>query len=241
MARLSRLVIPGHPHHVVQRGNNRQPLFFDPDDQRLYLEALREASRVHSVAIHAYALLESEVQLLATPSDGSGLSKMIQSLGRRYVAAFNRRHERSGSPFDGRYRATVVDSADWFVKCMVFIETAPARAAAAVTSASARPQAVGGTGPVVPVSSAPHHLGRLTDPMIWEHPNYWSIGNTPFEREAAYKLLLEQGLDAQALSMIQRSIDKGWPLGSPQFVAALAHHTTRRLVPLKRGRRPNLV
>ncbi|CAN5497504.1 transposase [soil metagenome] len=227
MARLARLVVAGQPHLVVQRGNNRQPVFVDAEDQTLYLDALREVARVHSVAIHAYALLESEVRLLATPSAVDGLSKMMQALGRRYVGAFNLRHGRTGTPWDGRFRATVIESATWLVKCMVFIEN----------SAVMAPSSGGAT----TRSSAPHHLARLVDPLVWEHEAYWSLGNTPFEREAAYKLLLENGLGGDESAAIAAASVKGWPLGSDSYIGGLAQGTPRRLVPLKRGRRPKSV
>jgi putative transposase len=222
MARLSRLVVAGHPHLVMQRGHNRQPVFLNAEDQRLYLEALREAARVHAVSIHAYGLRASQALLLATPTTADGLSKMMQALGRRYVGSFNRRHGRVGTLWEGRFRATVIESAAWFQKCLVFVES---------PSNDMEP------GLIASRSSAPHHLGKLNDPLIWEHADFWILGNTPFEREAAYKLLLEEGIDRDAHSAIAQAVEQGWPLGDQQFVTRLGQHITRRLAPLKRGRR----
>ena len=231
MARLSRLVIPGHPHLIVQRGLNRQPICITAEDRQMYLEALREVARVHGVSVHAYALLESEALIMATPATTDGVSKMMQALGRRYVAGFNRRHKRAGTLFDGRFRATVIESSVWFWKCLVFVESAPLRMSFGAGSLS-------GSSDALALSSAPHHLGRLVDPLIWEHGDYWSLGNTPFEREAAYKLLLERGLEQAELMALTAALDKGWPLGSATFIDQLALSTDRRLVPRKRGRRP---
>jgi putative transposase len=221
VARLTRLVVAGHPHLIVQRGINRQPISTTAEDRRSYVDALREVARVHGVAVHAYALLESEALILATPSAAEGISKMMQGLGRRYVGGFNKRHQRSGTLFEGRFRATVIETAAWFWKCMLFVER------------------LGGTpdADAVTASSAPHHLGRLVDPIIWEHVDYWTLGNTPFEREAAYKLLHERGLDDDDRRAIVAAADKGWPLGSGAFLEHLSLATERRLIPLKRGRR----
>jgi putative transposase len=224
MARLTRLVVPGHPHLVVQRGLNHQPICTNAEDTRLYLDALREVTRVHGVAVHAYAVLGTEMLMLATPSAADSLSKAMQALGRRYVGAFNKRHQRAGTLFDGRFKATVIDGQTWFWRALVFVETAPARAGTHDSHDTL-------------ASSANHHLGRHVDPLIWEHANFWTLGNTPFEREAAYKLLLERGLDAQETQAIAEAGQKGWPLGSETFLNHLSQVTPRRLVPLKRGRR----
>lgn len=230
MARLNRLVVAGEPHLVCQSGHNRQPVFLAPEDQRLYLDALREVARVHGVAIHAYALLATECWLLATPQAVEGLGRMMQALGRRYVTAFNRRYARTGTLWEGRYRATVIESEPWFRRCMVFVEGAPAREQLAHEHAWADASPA-------PVSSAPHHLGSSTDPLIWDHAEFWALGNTPFEREAAYNLLLAQGLAEDEFREIENACKKGWPLGRPAFLERLAKENERRTLPLKRGRR----
>ena len=97
MARLPRLSIAGLAHHVIQRGHNRQPIFLDDEDRLAYLAALRESAALHRVAVHAYVLMNDHLHLLVTPPTAEALSKMLQAIGRRYVAAFNRRHGRIGT------------------------------------------------------------------------------------------------------------------------------------------------
>src|SRR5678815_4899747 len=109
MARLPRLVVPGLPHCVIQRGHNGQAVAVDDADRQAYLRALRDAAATHAVALHAYALLDAEVQLLVTPTGAPSLSRMMQELGRRYVSAYNARHARSGTLWDGRFRAAVIE------------------------------------------------------------------------------------------------------------------------------------
>ena len=128
MARLARLAVAGHVHLLKQRGNNGQAVFIDRTDREYFLRLLREAATANQVAIHAYALTDSEVTLLATPGAVNGLSRMMQSLGRRYVIWFNRRHGRTGTLWEGRFRATVIEAERLLQACICFVELAPVRA-----------------------------------------------------------------------------------------------------------------
>ena len=223
MARLPRLSLGGHPHLIIQRGFPAQPLFVDDDDRRFFLIKLAEAARAQHVAVHAYVLLDTEVLLLATPKDDSGIGRMMQSIGRAYVAAFNRRHGRSGTLWQARYRACVLEAEPYLVACMRHVE--------------ARPLQFGHADALdYPWSSAAHHVGRQSLPFITEHPMYWGLGNTPFEREAAYRSALERALTHRETRQIEEAALKGWALGSDRFVHELGKHTDRRLRPLPRGR-----
>lgn len=223
MARLPRLSVGGWPHLLIQRGHNRQAVFRDSDDRRLFLTLLGEAARAQGIALHAYALLDGELRLLATPPTGTALSSMMQSLGRRYGAYFNRRHDCTGSLWDGRFRATVIDPECHLLSCMRFVETV-----------STAEQLRGETHPEW--SSAKHHLGQQLDPIVSDHSSYWALGNTPFERELAYRNLLERPLPDAERAMLEQAATKGWPVGSAGFLGALGSKTERRLTPLRRGR-----
>lgn len=217
MARLPRLALAGRPHYVLQRGHNGSPIFVDAEDRQAYLQILKEAIAANGIALHAYALGDAEVRLLVTPAQAEGVSRLMQAVGRRYVAGFNRRHGRHGTLWSGRFKSTVVDDAH-VIDCVRHIETLP-------------------SGPVGSQwSSAGHHIGAASSPLIREHPSYWSIGNTPFDREAQYRRLLDEPLDEALSAAIDAAIDKGWPLGSAEFTHQLASETARRLHPLRRGR-----
>lgn len=222
MARLTRLCIPGWPHLVVQRGHDRRKVFVDDVDRALYRSLLQEASAREGVRIHAYSLLDDEVRLLATPSSADGLSKLIQAIGRRYVIRFNRRHGRSGGLWEGRFRGTVVEPEQHLLSCMLFVETAEA------SLQLGQPDGAW--------SSAPHHLGVKADPLVTEPAQYWALGNTPFDREAAYRHLYQQALTESQRSHIAKALNAGWPLGGEHFMQALAASTHRRLAPKPRGR-----
>lgn len=226
MARLPRLVVPNQPHHVIQSGNDRQAIFRDEDDYARFLNWLREAARQCRVAIHAYVLMPNHLHLLLSPSDGTGLGRMMQWIGRHYVPYFNSKYHRTGTLWQGRYKATVIESENYFLLCSRYIELNPARVALV-------------TDPVdYPWSSLAHHLGSRSDPLITDHPVFWALGNTPFDREAAYRALLEQGVNEQEIAALTEATLKGWPLGSEKFKLLLAKQTTRRTSPAKRGRPP---
>ncbi|WP_240636114.1 transposase [Caldimonas tepidiphila] len=209
MARLPRLVLPGLPHLLIQRGHNRQPVFVDDTDREAYLAALREAAANQRVAVHAYVLLPDEVMLLATPPDAEALGRMMQALGRRYVAAFNARHGRSGTLWEGRYRAAVLEPTRYFLPCCCYIEQSPVRAGLCERAEDWR------------WSSHAHHRGARNDPLVSGHALYWALGNTPFEREAAYRRLFETLPSAADLRALSESALRGWPLGSPAFLQQL--------------------
>ncbi|MBN8491282.1 MAG: transposase [Burkholderiales bacterium] len=217
MARLSRLVVPGQAHHLVQRGHNGQPVFLDEQDRRLYLEALRDALRSQGVVLHAYALQDQQVQLLLRPPSEAALSRMMQALGRRYVAGFNRRHGRSGTLWDGRFRAGVVQGGTPLLQCLRLIDGLPGADR---------------------WGSAPHRLGRQRDPLVTDPTEFWQLGNTPFEREAAYGALLAQGLSAAEAARLEHAAANGWAHGDAAFQAQMAEAAGRPVRPRPRGRPP---
>lgn len=223
MARQARLSLPGHLHHILVRGNNRQAIFVDDDDRRRLIGLLAEGLREHALALHAYVLMPNHLHLLATPSAADGVGRAMQSLGRRYVAAFNARHGRSGTLWEGRYRAHLVGPED-ALRCMRFIELNPHRNG----MASALHEGAW--------SSLPHHLGAARDPLITEPAAYWTLGNTPFEREAAYRAWLEQGVASSDTQRILASLVSGRPLGGAEYLAEVEQLAGRTLTPRPRGR-----
>jgi putative transposase len=224
MARLPRLVIPNQPHHVIQRGNDRQAIFREAADYVAFLNWLREAARQFKVAVHAYVLMSNHVHLLASPSDQQGLSRMMQWVGRHYVPYFNHKYARAGTLWQGRFKATVIDSERYLMTCCRYIELNPVRAGM-----------VAGPGDY-PWSSYAHHIGLKSDPAVTDHALYWSLGNTPFQREAAYKALVEQGVSEEDVRALGEATSKGWALGSEQFKLSLEKLTQRRVRQVKRGR-----
>jgi putative transposase len=224
VARLPRLSVPGYPHLLVQRSVAGQPAFLAETDYQFMLSELRSLSRRHEVAIHAYSLMPDQFHLLVTPSDARSLSLAMQALGRRYVRDFNRRHGRSGTLWQARFRCTVIDPERFLLPCALFVELGPERHQRV---SEAR---------LYPWSSLSHHLGLQVDPAITEHPAVWKLGNTPFERQAEYRRLSDAGLAEPDVARIHNAVEHGWALGEGLFLKELASKTARRLAPLPVGR-----
>jgi putative transposase len=224
MARQPRLILPNQPHHVLQRGNDNQPIFREDEDYARFLGWLRDCAKSCRVAIHGYVLLPNHLHLLATPVDETGLGAMMQKVGRLYVPWFNAKYGRSGTLFQGRFRASIVDPERYFLPCTLYIELNPVRAALAFMPLDYQ------------WSSYAHHAGARIDPLITDHAKYWQLGNTPFQREAAYLALAEQGLGSAELEAINGATLKGTPLGSQAFLVRLEKETKRKILPAKRGR-----
>jgi REP-associated tyrosine transposase len=215
MTRLARLVVPGHAHLIIQRGHSGRPVFVDPKDRAAFLASLREAAAAAGVAVHAWALLEAEVQLLVTPAESSALGRMMQSLGRRYVGAYNRRHARSGTLWDGRFRCAVVEGGAMRLAALEWVD-----------SQSTEPG----------ITSAAQRTGGTRDGWLVDPPEFWALGNTPFEREAAYRRLLTQGVAKSIETSLRHAALGGWAVGSASFAIALAGSAKRPTRPRPRGR-----
>jgi putative transposase len=185
--------------HVMVRGNNRETLFFNPEDRHIYLEWLREAARQFACAVHAFALMPNHVHLLMTPQYEDSLAKTMQSLGRRYAQYFNQQHHRSGTIWEGRYRSSLIDP-DYFLRCMRYIELNPVRA-----GYESSPQNSGWT-------SFATHIGGKSDPWLVDHQVFWKLGNTPFERQMKWAEFVKDGAphweDRQITESLLRS--KPW-------------------------------
>ena len=224
MARLPRLIVPGQPHHVIQTGNNNQPVFLDAADYQTFLGWLRTAAKNHKVAIHAYALMPNHLHLLVTPADENGLGQMMQWVGRYYVPYFNQKYGRSGTLWNGRYKTSLIDADQYFMLCSRYIEFNPVR------------NGMVGKAEDYPWSSYAHHAGIRADGLIIDHPKVWELGNTPFQREAAYIALAEPPLGKDEIDTVSKALLKGWPLGSEQFKTTLQNRVKRQVLPAKRGR-----
>jgi putative transposase len=227
MARLPRLSVPGFPHHILQRGNNRQSIFKTPDDYRLMLGLVEDSASQYGVAVHAYVLMENHFHLLVTPQTTDGVSRMMQAVGRRYVRHFNRAHGRSGTLWEGRYKSTLIEEAPYLLPCMAYLDLNPVRMGLV---AQARDY---------PWSSHGRYLGLHSSTLITPHPLYWALGNTPFDREAAYAELVHSGVSASQQKALTDSVLFGWALGGSDFVKMLEQKTGRRARKVGAGRPPS--
>lgn len=215
MARLPRLIAPGQAHYVIQRAHPAATIFRDAADRASFLDALQQAAADQRVQVLAYALLDDEVQLLLCPPTREALSRSMQSLGRRYVSAYNRRHGTRGTLWDGRFRCGVLAPGATLLAALVLID-----------GASTQPEA----------TSAAQRLGRTRPGLVTDPPEFWRLGNTPFDREAAYGRVLAQGAPPAEAARLRHAALGGWSVGPPEFVAEVAANAARPARPRPRGR-----
>jgi putative transposase len=223
MARLPRLILPGQPQHVIVRGNNRSAIFCAEEDYRFYLEKLQLACKRHGCEVHAYVLMTNHVHLLMTPHAEQSLSKTLQTLGRYYVQYFNYCYRRTGTLWEGRYKATLIDSEAYLLTCMRYIELNPVRAAMVSLPAE------------YPWSSHPCNALGKTDDLVTPCFEYAQLGLNDTERQAAYRQLFENHLADADVNDIREATNKAWVLGRDRFKQQIQQQLTRRVDPAARG------
>lgn len=223
MPRLPRYVLPGHPQHVIQRGNNRCPIFVADEDYGRFRYELRGACQRFHCLIHAYALMTNHVHLVMTPQQEDSIAKVLQSVGRRYVQYFNFTYKRTGTLWEGRYKATPIDTGQYLLACYRYIELNPVRA-----------NMVSHPGEYRWSSYGSNALG-LTDTLVTPHEQYLALGSLAEERLSAYRALFQVHLDDKILTEIRQATQKGWALGNDRFKDEIEHLLQRRASPLPRG------
>jgi putative transposase len=216
MSRLPRFTIPGQPQHIIQRGNNRQEIFRKEGDYLFCLEKLTDAANKHQCDIHAYVLMTNHVHLLITPHTENGIGKMMQMLGRYYVQYFNNCYKRTGTLWEGRYRATLIDSKQYLLTCMRYMELNPVRAQNKVKHPSEYAW-----------SSYQYNALGEPNPLVTQHQQYKRLGSTAEERQSAYRQLFRARIPEKTLGEIRDSTNKAWVLGSNQFKAKIARQIDR--------------
>ncbi len=223
--RQARLEIPGIPLHITQRGVNRCAIFLDDDDRRHYLGLLGESAAKHGLRIHAYVLMGNHVHLLVSSDESGQVSLAMRQLGQAYVTAFNHRHRRTGTLWEGRFKSCLVDSDHYLLTAYRYIELNPVRAAM--------------------VEHPEHHhwssvhanLARCEDSLVTPHPCFIAMGNMPLVRAEVYRAWLEQGISDDELIAIRQHLQQERAFGSKRF-QAMAEKTLGRPVSLRRPGRP---
>ena len=224
MARLGRYFLPDQPLHVIQRGNNRTAIFFDEADRRRYLDWLAAAAAEHGCAVHAYVLMTNHVHLLVTPGAADSLPRTMQSLGRRYVRHINAIRRRSGTLWEGRYRAAPIESEAHLLACTRYIELNPVRA-----GLIGHPRDYAW-------SSYRAHAEGAADPLLTANPLYDGLGATAALRRKSYRALFRQALDEGFVDELRAATNGGWALGDRHFQRRVEKAIGRRVAPLPRGR-----
>jgi len=224
MPRLRRLAVPDVALHVVQRGNDRQPCFNAEGDYLVYLACLRELSGKAGCAIHAYCLMTNHVHLLLTPGRVGACSALMRNLGQRYVQYFNRRYERTGTLWEGRFRSCLVESSAYVLACYRYIERNPVRAGMVGVPLSYR------------WSSHAGNVGAFDDPLLTAHAEYLALAGNEAARKSAYGSLFDVPDTPDFLAAVRDATLGGFALTSEALKPRIAALTGRRVERGKPGR-----
>ncbi|MEW6325128.1 MAG: transposase [Nitrospirota bacterium] len=216
MPRTSRVVIPAYPHHVIQRGNNRQTTFFAEADYRYYLECLRQAKKKCACRVYAYVLMPNHVHLLVEPATSDDLGDFMQSVGRRYVRYINETHQRSGTLWEGRYKSAIVDRDDYLLRCSRYIELNPVRAGVVQHPADYRWS-----------SYRSRALGEL-DGLLDEDPWYQGLGHDARTRQEAYQAWMASTILENEWPQIRDATQRGHVIGRKGFQQEIEAMSGRR-------------
>jgi putative transposase len=225
MARLPRIELAGIPQHVIQRGNNRSVCFFAEDDYAFYLECLNKASVKYECAVHAYVLMTNHVHLLLSPAGVGAVAHMMQSIGRSYVRYINAAHKRTGTLWEGRYKASLIDSERYLLTCYRYIELNPVRAGMVQRAED------------YPWSSHATHVKEVPSNVVVDHPLYVALGKDAKERALAYQALFSHQIDdGDDLKLIRSEANRSGVLGGERFKDEIEAALARRVRPGKAGR-----
>lgn len=224
MPRRARLVVPGIPWHIIQRGNNRCACFYADEDYRRYLDTLAEQAEQCGCAVHAYVLMTNHVHLLLTPAQEDSAALLMKHLGQRYVQYVNRTYRRSGTLWEGRFKSCLAQQESYVLTCYRYIELNPVRAGMVE-----RP------GDYLWSSYRANGLGRF-DPLIRPHDQYQRLGRVPDERLSAYRALFAAHLDSDHVDAIRQATNGNYVLGDQRFQAEIEEALRRRVTPGKPGR-----
>lgn len=224
MPRIARIVFAGYPHHITQRGNRREPVFFSDEDRHTYLKLLAEYCRKHEVEVLAYCLMTNHVHLVLVPAQEDGLQRVLKPVHMRYAQALNRQQHWSGHVWQGRFFSSALDEAYlWF--CVRYVERNPVRAGMVARAED------------YPWSSAAAHCDLRTDELLDMHSPHWKV----FEGISDWSAWLREDDDIEKLDVVRRHIQKNLPCGSDTFIEKLEQLAGRalRFRPIGRPKKEN--
>lgn len=224
MPRRARLLVPGVPVHLIQRGNNRSACFYADEDYRFYLDHLAEQAAKHGCTLHAGCLMTNHVHLLLTPQQENSLGGMMKALGQRYVQYVNRTYRRSGTLWEGRFRSCLLQDEAYVLACYRYIEMNPVRAGMVQHPADYR------------WSSYRANAQGDADAMLVPQALYLGLGSDADARQAAYRELFRHELEPGMVDKIRQATNGNYALGDGRFVAEVERMLGRRVTRGKPGR-----
>lgn len=225
MARLARLYAP-QTCHLVQARLLPQTLAQMQELKPRLLQWLEQSASRYQLSVHAWSITDQEIYLLCTPEHERSVSQVMQSLGRNMAA-----YLQQGAVFAGRFRSCLVQDGEYVLASMIWLEHHIFRA-----KGLEHPE-------YLPWSSAAYHVGVHASLLsgIRDHTDYWYLGNTPFERQARYRELYQEGLSSSVITRLENALQGQWVLGHPEFVESIAAVASRRVAPASRGRPKKII
>lgn len=224
MPRMGRIVLPNYPHHVVQRGHNRQVVFAAEQDYQRYIADLRELKDAFGIKVYAYCLMTNHVHLLVTPESPESTGLMMKGLGQRYVQYINRTYRRSGTLWEGRFRSCLMQEEAYVLACYRYIEMNPVRAGMVEHPAEYRWS-----------SYRPNAQGEASA-LRCAHPLYQALSQDERLRAESYRELFRYQLDPGLVDQIRAATNGNYALGSPKFSAEVEAALGRRVTRGMAGR-----
>ncbi len=224
MPRKPRFFVPDIPNHVIQRGNNREAVFFEDEDYQTYKNILHESAESSGVKIHAYVLMTNHIHILATANSSNGISLMMQKTGRFYVPYINHKYTRTGTLWEGRFKSALVDSDFYVLACMRYIEMNPVRAHMVDAPQDYK------------WSSYGYNAFDQLDRLVTSHASYLGLSRVEKQRRSKYIDLFSEHLDEKVLRAIRNCAQTGTPLGSSQFIQQIEDKLKVNVGYSRRGR-----
>jgi putative transposase len=217
------MYLPGLPYHLVQRGNNRDVCFIEPDNYQFYLELWRSMSKRYGVSVHAYCLMTNHIHFLVTPHQEASVSNTMKMVGSRYAQYFNQKYKRTGTLWEGRHRSSLVQSERYLLCCYRYIELNPVRAGMVNRPEEYRWSSYGANAWGDKCWLFPHH-------------EYMRLGSNAKERQAAYRELFRHQFSEVDLQLIRKAAHYCQPVGDGRFRGQIEKKYGIKLGQMKRGR-----
>ena len=218
------MYIPGYAYHIVQRGNNREACFFEEENYRVYIRYMGEVLPRYGNYLHAYCLMANHVHLLITPDFEDSISNLMKVVCSRYAQYINKKYARTGTLWEGRHKASAIDSESYLLKCYRYIELNPV--AAHIVN---RPVEYAWTSNHCNASGDP-------DPLVSLHESYLALGQNQQQRCSNYRKLINEVLSAEDCQAIGKAVHFSMPLGSEEFIEQIERRTGRKIGFAHRGR-----
>lgn len=225
MPRQARIVLADHPHHIIQRGHNRQAVFASEDDYRYYIANLQEWKIKLGCKVYAYCLMTNHVHLIVDPGDKvENIALLMKRIAGRQTRYVNKLEQRSGTLWDGRYRSSPIDADAYLLACCRYVEMNPVRAGMIFA-----PEAY-------PWSSCAAKAGLQEQKWLDLDSFYLDLGSSPDERQQRYRGWLQDAVSDEEWMLINEGIQRGQLTGPSTFVSEISAQLDRRLEPRRPGR-----